>query len=95
MWRFLKQNQNAPVPVEKQVAILYAVTKGILSSVATEDVRSYEAGLYTWLDSDTQGGAAAMQEIRSTGTLGEGTEAKLKDALERYTENFVNTRPEK
>ena len=91
----LKQNQNAPVPVEKQVAILYAVTKGILSSVATEDVRSYEAGLYTWLDSDAQGGAAAMQEIRSTGTLGEGTEAKLKDALERYTENFVNTRPEK
>ena len=91
----LKQNQNAPVPVEKQVAILYAVTKGILSSVATEDVRSYETGLYTWLDSDSQGGAAAMQEIRSTGTLGEGTEAKLKDALERYTENFVNTRPEK
>ena len=91
----LKQNQNAPVPVEKQVAILYAVTKGILSRVATEDVRSYEAGLYTWLDSDAQGGAAAMQEIRSTGTLGEGTEAKLKDALERYTENFVNTRPEK
>lgn len=91
----LKQNQNAPVPVEKQVAILYAVTKGILSSVATEDVRSYETGLYTWLDSDAQGGAAAMQEIRSTGTLGEGTEAKLKDALERYTENFVNTRPEK
>ena len=31
----LKQNQNAPVPVEKQVAILYAVTKGILSRVAT------------------------------------------------------------
>ena len=29
----LKQNQNAPVPVEKQVAILYAVTKGILSKV--------------------------------------------------------------
>ena len=56
----LKQNQNAPVPVEKQVAILYAVTKGILSRVATEDVRTYEAGLYTWIDSDAQG-AAAMQ----------------------------------
>ena len=31
----LKQKQNAPVPVEKQVAILYAVTKGILSKVVT------------------------------------------------------------
>ena len=90
----LKQNQNAPVPVEKQVAILYAVTKGILSKVATEDVRSYEAGLYTWIDSDPQG-AAAMQEIRSTGVLSAETEAKLKAALEQYTENFVNTRPEK
>ena len=90
----LKQNQNAPVPVEKQVAILYAVTKGILSKVATEDVRSYEAGLYTWIDSDPQG-AAAMQEIRSSGVLSAETEAKLKAALEQYTENFVNTRPEK
>ena len=90
----LKQNQNAPIPVEKQVAILYAVTKGILSRVATEDVRSYEAGLYTWIDSDAQG-AAAMQEIRSTGALSAETEEKLKGALEQYTENFVNTRPEK
>ena len=90
----LKQNQNAPVPVEKQVAILYAVTKGILSSVAPEDVRTYEAGLYTWIDSDAQG-AAAMQEIRSTGALSAETEEKLKGALEQYTENFVNTRPEK
>ena len=90
----LKQNQNAPVPVEKQVAILYAVTKGILSRVATADVRTYEAGLYTWIDSDAQG-AAAMQEIRSTGALSAETEEKLKGALEQYTENFVNTRPEK
>ena len=90
----LKQNQNAPVSVEKQVAILYAVTKGILSKVAIEDVRDYEAGLYTWLDGDAQG-AAAMQEIRSTGALSADTEAKLKSALEQYTENFVNTRPEK
>ncbi len=90
----LKQNQNAPVPVEKQVAILYAVTKGILSKVATEDVRAYESGLYTWLDSDAQG-AAAMQEIRSTGVLSAETEGRLKSALEQYTENFVNTRPEK
>ena len=90
----LKQSQNAPVPVEKQVAILYAVTKGILSRVATEDVRTYEAGLYTWIDSDAQG-AAAMQEIRSTGALSAETEEKLKGALEQYTENFVNTRPEK
>ena len=37
----LKQSQNAPVPVEKQVAILYAVTKGILEKVKVEDVNAY------------------------------------------------------
>ena len=90
----LKQNQNAPVPVEKQVAILYAVTKGILSRVAVEDVKAYEAGLYTYLDTDASG-AAAMQEIRSTGKLEAETEEKLKAALDAFTEEFLNTRPEK
>lgn len=90
----LKQNQNAPVPVEKQVAILYAVTKGILSKVAAEDVRAYEDGLHTWLDTDAEG-AAVMQEISATGKLEADTEEKLKSALESYTENFINTRPAK
>ncbi|MCI6005723.1 F0F1 ATP synthase subunit alpha [Blautia sp. HCP3S3_G3] len=90
----LKQNQNAPVPVEKQVAILYAVTKGILSAVAVEDVRAYEAGLFTHLDTDAQG-AEVMQSIRTTGKLEADTEEKLKQVLESYTENFLNTRPEK
>ena len=90
----LKQDQNAPVPVEKQVAILYAVTKGILADVAVEDVKAYEAGLYTYLDTDAEG-AAAMQEIRATGKLDPETEEKMKAAIETYTENFLNTRPEK
>ena len=89
----LKQNQNAPIPVEKQVAIIYAVTKGILTKVKTEDVRDYEAGLYTYLDGDPDG-SAAMQEIRSTGKLEEGTEEKLKKALNGFTEQFLSTRSE-
>lgn len=90
----LKQNQNAPVPVEKQVAILYAVTKGSLSRVDVEDVREYESGLFTYLDTDSEG-AAVMQEIRATGKLESETEEKLKKVLDDYTENFLNTRPEK
>ena len=90
----LKQNQNAPVPVEKQVAILYAVTKGILEKVKVEDVSVYESGLYTYLDTDAAG-LEAMQLISSTGKLEQETEAKLRQALETYTENFLNTRPDK
>lgn len=90
----LKQNQNAPVPVEKQVAILYAVTKGVLSQVQTEDVSSYEKELFIFLDSDANG-MAAMQEIRTTGKLEEETENKLKKALEEFTRNFLDARPVK
>ena len=90
----LKQSQNAPVPVEKQVAILYAVTKGILEKVKVEDVNAYETGLYTYLDTDAAG-LEVMQLISTTGKLEPETEEKLRQVLEAYTENFLNTRPEK
>ena len=90
----LKQSQNAPVPVEKQVAILYAVTKGILEKVKVEDVNAYEAGLYTYLDADAAG-LEVMQLISATGKLEPETEEKLRHVLEAYTENFLNTRPDK
>ena len=90
----LKQSQNAPVPVEKQVAILYAVTKGILEKVKVEDVNAYETGLYTYLDTDAAG-LEVMQLISTTGKLEPETEEKLRQVLGAYTENFLNTRPDK
>ena len=86
----LKQDQNEPVPVEKQVAILYAVINGVLTDIKTEDVRQYEKKLYSFLDSDADG-AAAMQEIRSTGKLEKEPEEKLKKALENFTGDFLET----
>ena len=51
-------------------------------------------GLYTYLDTDAAG-VEVMQEIRSTGKLEQETEQKLHSVLDAYTENFLNTRPEK
>ena len=87
----LKQNQNSPVPVEKQVAILYAVTKGILANVKTEDVREYEDRLFTWLDTNAAW-SAVMQEIASTGAFSAESDEKLKAALEEFTADFVSSR---
>ena len=83
----LKQDQNEPVPVEKQVAILYAVINGVLTDIKTEDVRQYEKKLYSFLDSDADG-AAAMQEIRSTGKLEKETEEKLKKSSGKLHRRF-------
>ena len=85
----LKQNQNSPVPVEKQIAIIYAVTKNLLSSVAVSDVKEYEAGLYDFLEANMDG-AAAMDAIRETKKLEADTEEKLKKAIESYTSEFTD-----
>jgi len=47
----LKQPQFQPQPVERQVAILWAVTNGHLDDVETAKIREFEAGLYRFLDS--------------------------------------------
>ena len=48
----LKQGRNAPVRVGCQVAIVYAVTKGFLDSVAVKDVHEYEARLFAKLENE-------------------------------------------
>ena len=87
----LKQKNSSPVPVEKQVAILYAVTKNILSEVPVADVAEYEKGLYLRLDQDADG-MAAMDAIRSTGKLEADAEEHLKKALEVYTRDFLSAK---
>ncbi len=83
----LKQNRNSPVPVEKQVAILYATVHDYLKDVAVSDITEYERGLYEYADSNAVM-AEAMAAIRSTGDLKPETEEKLKAALGEYTKSF-------
>jgi F-type H+-transporting ATPase subunit alpha len=46
----LKQDLHKPLAVEKQVAILYALTRGFLDDIPLEDIRRFESELYNWLD---------------------------------------------
>ena len=85
----LKQNHNAPVPVEKQVCILYAVTNGYLKDIAVEDIPEYESGLYERMDAQHRD---VLETIVSTGDLSKDIEAKLKAALENYTADFIRAK---
>ena len=82
----LKQDRNSPVDVAHQVCILYAVVNGYLKDVAVADIRAYEAGLYSYLDTNA---LPVLQNIRSTGRLESADEEQLKQALERYTAQFL------
>ncbi|MFF2447238.1 F0F1 ATP synthase subunit alpha [Neobacillus sp. NPDC058068] len=46
----LKQDLHKPLPVAKQVAILYALTRGFLDDIPLEDIRRFESEFHNWLD---------------------------------------------
>ena len=84
----LKQDRNAPVPVEKQVCIIYAVTHKYLQSIEVEQVKEYEQGLYEYLDTNND---ALLRSIRETGKLESADEETLNSALKAYTDQFVRS----
>ena len=84
----LKQNRGTPIPVEKQVAILYAVNNDYLKEVDTTQVAEYESGLYDFLDAN-EGGKAVMDKIAATGAWDDEIENALKNSLNEYTKRFT------
>ena len=84
----LKQDRNSPVPVEKQVCIIYAVTHDYLKEVAVPGVKEYERGLYSYLDAQ---GLVVLEAIRTTGKLEADTEKELNAVLAAYTKQFCDT----
>ena len=82
----LKQDRNAPIPVEKQVCIIYAVTNDYLASVPVEKVGAYEKELYSFLDDKHE---ALLRGIKETGALSGEGQAELASALEAFTADFL------
>ena len=82
----LKQGKSAPIDVEKQVCIIYAVTHDYLKDVPVEKVSEYERGLYERMDAQHPD---VLETIRTTGQFDKETEAKLAAALAQYTKDFL------
>ncbi|MED4128310.1 MULTISPECIES: F0F1 ATP synthase subunit alpha [Shouchella] len=80
----LKQDLNQPLPVEKQVAIIYALTKGYLDDIPVSDCLRFEAELFTYLESNNN---ELLEHIRTTGNLPE--ESDFKAAIEAFKKGFV------
>jgi len=80
----LKQDLNKPVKVEKQVAILYALTRGHLDDVAVSDIRRFEAEFLSWLD---QNRSELLESIRNTGDLPKDDE--MVSAITEFKKTFV------
>jgi F-type H+-transporting ATPase subunit alpha len=87
----LKQPQYKPVPVEKQVVIIFAGTSGLLDDLAVEQIRPFEAELNKFLDSSQ---SALLQEIREKKTLDDQVKAKLNTVLKEFKDRFVSQHKE-
>ena len=82
----LKQPQNSPIPVEKQVIIIYAVVSGALLDIPANQISEFEKELFSFVDSVY---GDIPESIRTTGKLEKDAEEALKGVLSAYTENFI------
>ncbi len=83
----LKQKQYSPLPVEKQIAMLYAATNGYLDDLPVNAVQGFEADLHAALDRQGDGGVLA--KIRETKDLGDDVVSQLKKTLAEVKEDFI------
>jgi F-type H+-transporting ATPase subunit alpha len=83
----LKQPQFSPVPVEEQVVLIYAGTRGFLDKVNVADVGRYESELVAWLRNKKADLLAAIKSKKDI--KADGIEDKIKAALDEFTEAFA------
>ncbi|XXM72851.1 F0F1 ATP synthase subunit alpha [Lysinibacillus sphaericus] len=82
----LKQDLNKPLKVEKQVMILYALTKGHLDEIPVTDIRRFEGEFLSWLDHNH---AELLDQIRTTKGLPE--DEAMVAAISEFKKTFIKS----
>ena len=86
LMELLKQPQYKPLPVEKQVAIIYVGTNGHLDEYPTSAIRGFEDQFFAFMESKH---SDILKTVRETGKLESDTEKALKDAIADFKKIFV------
>ena len=84
----LKQPQYNPLPMEKQVLILFAGAKGYLDKYPIEVLAKYETGLYQFMDDRY---AQVLTELADKKEISDDLDKRMKEALDAYDEEFKDT----
>jgi len=82
----LKQPNYAPLPVEKQVLIIFAGTNAFLDDLAVADVRKFEAELYQFVENAH---AQLLTDIREKKTIDDDLKARITAVLNEFKQRFV------
>jgi F-type H+-transporting ATPase subunit alpha len=84
----LKQPQYQPLPVEKQVTILFAGTRGFLDNYPTDVLAKYEAGLYPFVEERYP---QIFKELAEKNEISDDLDKLMTEALNAYDEEFKDT----
>ena len=82
----LKQGQYQPVPVEKQIVIIFAAVNGYLDGFETSQGHEFEKGLFQYMDT---AGAAVQRKLVERKALDDEIKKELKSLLEQYRDAFA------
>jgi F-type H+-transporting ATPase subunit alpha len=82
----LKQPQYQPVPVEKQVVIIYAATNGFLDPVEVDQVSAYQSALFQFLDTRR---AQLLTSLAEKKQIDDQIKADLNQTLKEFGESFA------
>jgi F-type H+/Na+-transporting ATPase subunit alpha len=81
----LRQGERDPLPVEEQVAVIFAASNGYLDDIDPDNVPDWESQFRDYLR-DSHG--EILDSIREEKELSEETEKKLREAIEHFNENY-------
>ena len=87
MVEILKQNQYVPMTVERQIAIIFAASKGYLDDIAIEQVANFENSLFDYLDANSAG---QLNIIRESGDLNDEQSKDLEKIITDFKNIFVS-----
>jgi F-type H+-transporting ATPase subunit alpha len=82
----LKQGQYVPLPVEKQILIIFAGTQGLLDDLPIEQCGKFEEELYRFVDGEHKD---VWEDIRTKKALDDALRAKLTDVIKEFKARFV------
>ncbi|MFL2990031.1 MAG: F0F1 ATP synthase subunit alpha, partial [Candidatus Neomarinimicrobiota bacterium] len=87
MVEILKQNQYVPMTVERQIAIIFAASKGHLDDIALEEVANFESSLFDYIDANA---AAQLKAISDSGDLNDEQSKELEKVITDFKNSFTS-----
>ena len=88
LMEILKQPQYQPVPVERQIMLIFAAINKYLADIEIEDIKQFEKEFYEFMSTQYP---HVERAIKDAGEIEEDTEKQLREGIELFRESFIKS----